>query len=141
MASYRRRNRSSPRCLSVLRDDSARSSYSASSNNRTASAGSGPLNPSIWVLILVPVVSVLGTLGVPVLEATLSEDPPKLTRPCVEIAAEYIDGLRTSPGMRELIIPGDDGESIATADPEAQLCGIRPETLDRIAKGPVSPPR
>ena len=36
--------------------------------------------------------------------------------------------------MRELIIPGKDGQSIATADPEAQLCGIRPETLEQIAK-------
>ena len=31
--------------------------------------------------------------------------------------------------MRELIIPRDDGQPIATADPEARLCGIQPETL------------
>jgi hypothetical protein len=76
--------------------------------------------------------------GAAVLQATLSEDPPKLTRPCVEIASSYVDGLGASPEMRELIIPGGDGQSITTDDPEARLCGIRPETLDRIAKQPTT---
>jgi hypothetical protein len=80
----------------------------------------------------------IGAASVPILEAALSEDPPKLTRPCVEIASGYAEGLKTSPEMRELIIFGGDGQSIATADPEAQLCGIRPEILDRIATRPTT---
>jgi hypothetical protein len=64
----------------------------------------------------------------------MSEDPPKLTRPCVEIASGYVDRLRTSPEMRELLLPGEDGQSIATSDPEARLCGITPEVLYRVAK-------
>jgi len=88
------------------------------------------------VLILVALLGMIGTASAPVLQATLSEDPPKLTRPCIEIASTYVDGLETSPEMRELIIPGDDGQSIATDDPEARLCGIRPEILDQIAKRP-----
>jgi len=91
----------------------------------------------MWVLILVALVGMIGNVGVPVLQAALSEDPPKLTRPCVEIASGYVDGMRTSPEMRELILPGGDGESIASADPEAGLCGIRPETLNWIIKGPA----
>jgi hypothetical protein len=80
----------------------------------------------------------IGTASVPALQAMLSEDSPKLTRPWVEIASGYVDGLRTSPEMRELIIPGGDGESITTADPEARLCGIQPETVDRIANRPTT---
>jgi hypothetical protein len=79
----------------------------------------------------------IGTVSVPVMQAVVSEDPPKLTRPCIEIAYGYLDKLTTTPEMRELILPGDDGQSIATADPEAQLCGIKPETLEKIADRPV----
>jgi hypothetical protein len=91
------------------------------------------------VLILVPLLGVIGSVSVPVLQSMLSEDPPKLTRPCIEIASSYVDGLRISPEMRELIIPGEDGQSIATTDPEARLCGIQSETLDRIAQHRVDP--
>ena len=76
------------------RDDSAR--HSDSHNNCTPSGGPAPLNPPIWVLILVPLFGVIGAASVPVLQAALSEDPPKLTRPCVEIAAGYANGLRIS---------------------------------------------
>ena len=67
----------------------------------------------------------------PVLQAAVSEDPPKLTRPCIEIASSYIDRLKGSPEMRELILPGEDGRSIANVDPEARLCGITPEILEK----------
>jgi hypothetical protein len=72
-------------------------------------------------------------VGVPVLESALSDDPPQLTQPCIEIASGYAEGLKASPELRELIVPGADGESIVVADPEAQLCGIRAEALERIA--------
>ena len=79
----------------------------------------------------------IGTASVPVMQAVLSEDPPKLTRPCIEIASGYVDKLTTSPEMRELILRGDDGQSLAAADPEAQLCGIKPETLEQVADRPM----
>jgi hypothetical protein len=79
----------------------------------------------------------IGTASVPVVQAMMSEDPPKLTRPCIEIASGYVDKLTTSPEMRELILPGDDGQSAAATDPEAQLCGITPEILQQVADRPV----
>jgi hypothetical protein len=85
-------------------------------------------------LILAAVLSVLGGASVPILQAALSEDPPKLTRPCIEIAASYVEELKKSPEMRELILPGDDGMSIINSDPEARLCGINPSVLERITK-------
>jgi hypothetical protein len=75
-----------------------------------------------------------GAASVPVLQAVLNEDPPKLTRPCTEIASGYVDGVKGSPEMRELILPGADGRSIASVDPEARLCGIDPATLDLLTK-------
>jgi hypothetical protein len=132
-----------PCACSPPRDTSARrfgSPDSASHINCTPSTDSGPPNPPIWVLILVALLGTIGTASIPVLQATLSEDPPKLTRPCIEIASTYVDELRTSPEMRELILPGEDGKSIATADPEARMCGIRPDTLNRIARRPATHP-
>jgi len=41
--------------------------------------------------------------------------------------------MKAAPETRELIIFGGDRHSIVTADPEDQLFGIRPGTLDRIA--------
>jgi hypothetical protein len=76
----------------------------------------------------------LGAVSVPVLQAVMSEDPPKLTRPCIEIAISYADKMKTSPEMRELILPASDGESIVESDPEAKLCGIKPDVLERAIK-------
>jgi hypothetical protein len=76
----------------------------------------------------------LGAASVPVVEAVMSEDPPKLTRPCVEIAASYVDQLKTDPEMRELILLGKDSQSIVESDQEAQLCGINPDVLERTVK-------
>lgn len=92
-------------------------------------------NPPIWVLILVQIIGVVGMASVPLVQAALSEDPPKLSRPCIEIASSYIDKIKNNPEMRELILPGKDGRSIVNADPKARICGIKPEVLEGNVNG------
>ena len=81
-------------------------------------------------MILMPILGALGAASVPLVQAVVSEDPPKLTRPCIELSSTYIDRLKSGPEMRELILPGNDGRSIVDFDPEAQLCGITREVLE-----------
>lgn len=88
-----------------------------------------------------PVIGAVGAASVPLLQAALNDDPPKLSRPCIQIISDYVDRLNSTPEMRELLIPGVDGESIASADPEARLCGLKPEALERIAASPSTPAR
>jgi hypothetical protein len=81
------------------------------------------------VLIFVAFVSLIATVAVPLIQAVLSEDPPRSTLTCVDIASRYVDAMQSSPEMREMILPGRDGESVVLTDPEAEVCGVRPETL------------
>lgn len=88
-----------------------------------------PVNPPARVLIFVAFVSLIATVAVPLIQAVLSEDPPRSTLTCVDIASRYVDAMQSSPEMREMILPGRDGESVVLTDPEAEVCGVRPETL------------
>jgi hypothetical protein len=88
-------------------------------------------------IIISAIISLGSALGVsvstPTLTDLLNDDPPRLSRSCVEIQVEYADAIRRDPGLRELILPGADGKSSLSADPEAQACGLTPEIFEPLS--------
>ena len=77
---------------------------------------------AIIVALIAAFATILG--AVTAVSASSSPQPSKM---CVEIYQQYSAEIAKGPKQREAMLPGVDGRSILTSDPDAKACVITPE--------------
>ena len=77
--------------------------------------------------VAVAAISAFATVIGAVIAAIVALGPPQPSKTCFEIYNQYAAEIAKGPKQREVMLPGADGRSVLTSDPEAKYCGLEPE--------------